>query len=57
MLLSQQTLGSLALRELDEGKLSEGRGDVDVCHLTERLEMVPQVLLGEVLRDAPHEDL
>ena len=57
MLLAKQALGCLTLGELNEGELSEGRGDVDIRHLPERLEVVPEVLLGEVLSDAADKDL
>ena len=57
VLLPEEALGSLALGELHEGELSEGRGDVDISNLTERLEMVSEILLGEVLSDATHKDL
>ena len=57
VLLPEEALGSLALGELHEGELSERRGDVDVGHLAERLKVVPEVLLGEVLSDTAYKDL
>jgi hypothetical protein len=42
---------------LDKGKVPERVGDVDICDAAEVVEVVHEVLLGEVLCDPAHEYL